>query len=122
MSVNNKYRKQVEFIEKYRDAINAASTTATFDSTDATFTNLTEVVKTEVDSILPILPIKYIRPVNVNDDSTLTNQQWDFDIDMNEGDSDFISRIKTIIALISNIIKKSCRIYVRESELPVLQQ
>lgn len=25
MSVNNKYRKQVEFIEKYRDAINAAS-------------------------------------------------------------------------------------------------
>ena len=80
--------------EHCADAINAASTTATFDSTDATFTNLTEVVKTEVDSILPILPIKYIRPVNVNDDSTLTNQQWDFDIDMNEGDSDFISRIK----------------------------
>ena len=75
-------------------AINLASTTATFDSTDATFTNLTEVVKTEIDSILPILPIKYIRPVNVNDESTLTNQPWDFDIDMNEGDSGFISKIK----------------------------
>ena len=76
------------------NAINLASTTATFDSTDATFSNLTEVVKTEVDSILPILPIKYIRPVIVNNDSTLTNQQWDFDIDMDEGDSDYLSRIK----------------------------
>ena len=76
------------------DAIGTASTTATFDSTDAEFTVVLDTVKTTVDSVLPIKPIKYIRPVNVDDGSTLTNQQWDFDIDMDEGDSNYTSRIR----------------------------
>ena len=76
------------------DAIGTASTTATFDSTDAEFTVVLDTVKTTVDSVLPIKPIKYIRPVNVDDGSTLTNQQWDFDIDMDEGDSEYTSRIR----------------------------
>ena len=76
------------------DAIGTASTTATFDSTDAEFTVVLDTVKTTVDSVLPIKPIKYIRPVNVDDGSVLTNQQWDFDIDMDEGDSNYTSRIR----------------------------
>lgn len=76
------------------DAIESASTTATFDSTDAEFTAVFDTVKTTVDAVLPIKPIKYIRPVNVDDGSVLTNQQWDFDIDMDEGDSDYTSRIR----------------------------
>ena len=76
------------------DAISIVSTTAPFDSTNAKFTEATEIVKSGIDSILPLKPIKYIRPVNVNDNSTLTNQQWDYDIDMDEGDSDYLSRIR----------------------------
>ena len=73
------------------DVIATASTTATFGSTPAKFTNVVDAVKTEVDSVLPIKPIYSIRPVNINEQSAITNQTWDCDIDMNDGDSEFIA-------------------------------
>ena len=85
--------------EHCADAIETASSTATFGSTQAEFTNVIDKVKTEVDSVLPIKPIYTIKPVNVAEGSTLTNQSWDYDIDMNEGDSEFISNKVKLKAL-----------------------
>ena len=80
-------------------AIGTASSTATFGSTTAKFVNVMDVVKTEVDSVLPIKPIHTIKPVNVAEGSTLTNQSWDYDFDMDEGESEFISNKVKLKAL-----------------------
>ena len=79
--------KWIVLRRNYDSMIRLLSTTVPFDVTPATFSGKVNLVKTEVDEILPIYPIDAIK--FVNPDGVLHNKPWLSEITMEKGDTNY---------------------------------
>ena len=84
--------KNLQVYGGYDELLNTLSGTATFDSTSATFSAKINLVRTEVDEILPIYPIDSIK--FVNPDNVLYTKPWLTEINMEKGDTDYASNYR----------------------------
>ena len=76
----------------YADMLSTLTHTATFDSTSATFSAKVNLVRTEVEDILPIYPIDSIK--FVNPDNVLYTKPWLTEINIEKGDTDYVTNYR----------------------------